>query len=157
LATRKNWRILLKKSVAFLKRVRLKHSGFWLLTSCFYIPHGISKSKPLPWLPGHPARHSTFGVESRTQVVVQGGPSVSIPEPVSISAAQPAIFTRDGLGSGQGMVYRIAEGGSMALADASSPAQAGDESLIYCAGNHLSLREFALRIRHCHAPSEKSS
>ena len=45
-------------------------------------------------------------------LIVQRGASLSLPEPVQISAAQPAIFTRDLTGKGQAIVVGVNADGS---------------------------------------------
>lgn len=72
-----------------------------------------------------------YGIAANTQhqVQVQRGNTVSVPETVSVAAAQPAVFTIDQSGQGQGLIF--VDGN---LAEASTPAQAGDVVVIYCAG-----------------------
>jgi adhesin/invasin len=53
--------------------------------------------------------------------------------PISVLAAQPAILSTNGSGSGQGLIYRIS-GTNSILADSQSPASAGDALVIYSAG-----------------------
>jgi len=60
-------------------------------------------------------------MNTRQHMLVRRGNSISVPESVSIAAAQPAIFTRDQSGKGAGMII-------------GSPARAGDIVTIYCAG-----------------------
>jgi uncharacterized protein (TIGR03437 family) len=67
------------------------------------------------------------------QLLVQRGSAISVPVPISILAAQPAILSTNGSGSGQGDIYRIS-GTNSTLADSQSPASAGDALVIYCAG-----------------------
>jgi uncharacterized protein (TIGR03437 family) len=69
-------------------------------------------------------------VNTRQQLVVMRGGSYSLPEAVAISAAQPGVFTKDGSGQGQGLIYR-ADG---KLAEAGSAAKAGDTVTLYCTG-----------------------
>jgi uncharacterized protein (TIGR03437 family) len=68
------------------------------------------------------------------QLIVQTGSSTTTPEPVTVAPAQPAIFTADKTGSGQGQIYVVTADGPPALADASHPVKAGDTILIQCAG-----------------------
>jgi uncharacterized protein (TIGR03437 family) len=66
--------------------------------------------------------------------VVQRGSAFTVPEPVNMAEAQPAIFTADKTGTGQGLVYAVSENGTTALAAGSQPAPAGGEILISCSG-----------------------
>jgi uncharacterized protein (TIGR03437 family) len=66
-----------------------------------------------------------------TQLLVQRGTAISVPKTVSVAPAQPAIFTRDQSGSGQGA---IVNGVTNQLADSSAPVTAGDTVTIYCTG-----------------------
>ena len=68
------------------------------------------------------------------QLIVQRGTSVAVPVSVTVAGSGPAILSTNGSGSGQGHVYRIDSSGSAALADAQTPAQAGQALVIYCAG-----------------------
>ena len=67
------------------------------------------------------------------QLLVQRGSAISVPVPISVLAAQPAILSTNGSGSGQGHIYRIS-GTNALLADSQSPASAGDALVVYCAG-----------------------
>jgi uncharacterized protein (TIGR03437 family) len=53
-----------------------------------------------------------------------------VPEELPVAAAQPAIFTVDATGRGQGVIRH--ENGS--TADAQSPAAKGETVVIYCSG-----------------------
>jgi uncharacterized protein (TIGR03437 family) len=68
---------------------------------------------------------------TRQQLVVEAGGKLTSPELVSIAPAQPVIFTADGSGTGQGLIYRTAGGG---LADGANPAGVGEEILIEATG-----------------------
>jgi len=70
----------------------------------------------------------------RQQLIVRRGTLATSPEEVTIAEAQPAVFTLDGSGTGQGLIFRVAAGGATALADRSNPGTAGEYLLIYCAG-----------------------
>ena len=63
---------------------------------------------------------------------VTKGAVYAIPVTIFIADAQPAIFTADGSGQGQGDIYDVS--GSGARADSSAPASAGDMVTIYCMG-----------------------
>jgi uncharacterized protein (TIGR03437 family) len=73
-------------------------------------------------------------VNARYPLLVQRGATISPPEEVTVAAAQPAIFTKDNSGSGQGLIYRVASDGSQSLAEPGNGAGAGDSILIQCAG-----------------------
>jgi uncharacterized protein (TIGR03437 family) len=66
-----------------------------------------------------------------SQLVVQTGDALSIPEPLLVAPAQPAIFTTDYSGQGQGV---IVNGMTNQLADSNAPVTAGDTLVIYCTG-----------------------
>ncbi|MBI3696508.1 MAG: hypothetical protein HY238_16915, partial [Acidobacteria bacterium] len=73
-------------------------------------------------------------VNTSHQLIVRRGNTLSLPEAVTVAAARPAIFTVNGLGTGQGHIYRTGPDGSQTLADSRNPASAGDVVVIYCAG-----------------------
>jgi len=74
-------------------------------------------------------------VNTRHQLVLQHGAAIATsPEAITIASAQPAIFTNDRSGSGQGLIYKVIPGADPALADASNPLQPGDQILIRCTG-----------------------
>lgn len=68
------------------------------------------------------------------QMVVQRGTAASLPEPVTIASAQPAIFTQDGSGQGAAIVVDTQADGTQFMVTADNPASAGDTITIYCAG-----------------------
>jgi uncharacterized protein (TIGR03437 family) len=68
------------------------------------------------------------------QMAVQRGPAVSVPVPLAVFAATPAIVSENGSGSGQGDVFVIGAGGVETLADQNHPATAGNAVVIYCVG-----------------------
>jgi uncharacterized protein (TIGR03437 family) len=70
-------------------------------------------------------------LNSQQQLVVQYGNTLSVPAPVSVSATQPAIYTQDFSGTGQGA---ITHANSATLADSKNPVHAGDTIQIYCTG-----------------------
>ena len=76
-----------------------------------------------------------YGIATDTQhqLVVQRGTSFTVPEQVTVAAAQPAIFTLNQSGQGQGLVF-VATATTLVLADASNPARANDVVVIWCAG-----------------------
>ncbi len=67
------------------------------------------------------------------QLVVRRGTAYSMPEAVVIAAVQPAVFTRNQLGTGEASVT-VARDGAEIPVDAVNPAAAGDVISIYCAG-----------------------
>ena len=69
-------------------------------------------------------------VNTNTQVIVQQGTAYTSPEPITLSAASPAIFTTTQNGTGQGIIIRP-DGHN---AEPATPAKAGDEVVIYAAG-----------------------
>ncbi len=72
----------------------------------------------------------TLAVNTALQLQVKQGNTLSVPEPLTVAPAQPAVFTVDQSGSGQGEIYNL----QYALVDANAPAAAGDTVLIYCTG-----------------------
>ncbi len=74
-------------------------------------------------------------VNTRYQLVLQHGAAIAAsPQEITIAAAQPAIFTSDQSGAGQGLIYKIVAGSDPALADSSNLLQPGDHILIRCTG-----------------------
>lgn len=69
-------------------------------------------------------------VDTKLQLLVRNGPSYGTPQEVTVAAAQPAIFTLNQAGSGQGHIYVV--GGSRA--ESGTPAQGGDIVTIYAMG-----------------------
>lgn len=70
-------------------------------------------------------------VNTNAQVIVQQGTAYTSPEPIAVAAASPAIFTQSASGSGQGVIIVYSSG---MYAQPGSPAQAGDEIVIYAGG-----------------------
>jgi uncharacterized protein (TIGR03437 family) len=68
------------------------------------------------------------------QMIVQRGTAASVPEPVTVAAAQPAIFTQDGSGQGPGMIVDMQPDGTQFMVTADNPASANDTLVIYCSG-----------------------
>ena len=73
-------------------------------------------------------------VNGRHQLIVRRGHCMSVPEPLEVAPAQPAVFTADGTGKGQGHIYRVTAAGEQILAASSAPATAGDVLVMYAAG-----------------------
>jgi uncharacterized protein (TIGR03437 family) len=65
-----------------------------------------------------------------TQLVVETAGTQSVPEPLAVAPAQPAIFTVDQSGAGQGVIVNSAN----VIADRNAPVTAGDTLVIYCTG-----------------------
>jgi len=76
----------------------------------------------------------TFPAGVTLPLVVQHLDRLSVPQPVTITSAEPAIFTTNLLGTGQGFIFVIPGPGQQVLADPSAPAHAGDVIQIYCTG-----------------------
>jgi uncharacterized protein (TIGR03437 family) len=68
-------------------------------------------------------------VDTQHQVVIRRDTALSVPEVLTVAPAQPAVFTADQSGRGQGVIFR-----GNAVADAANPAHEGDTVVIYCAG-----------------------
>jgi uncharacterized protein (TIGR03437 family) len=66
---------------------------------------------------------------STQQVIVMRGSTISTPQLITLSSAQPAVFTVDGSGAGQGIVIA-----GTSLANAGNPATAGEVVVIYATG-----------------------
>lgn len=73
-------------------------------------------------------------VNTEHQIVVRQGERISVPESITVAAAQPAIFTVDLSGKGQGAIFWFRSNGASALAAPSSPARAGDVLVAYATG-----------------------
>jgi uncharacterized protein (TIGR03437 family) len=74
-------------------------------------------------------------VNAVQQVIVQANGALSVPQPVVLSPAQPAIFTQDQSGHGLGVIVDYKPNGSAPfLVDHSHPASASDVLVIYCTG-----------------------
>jgi len=76
----------------------------------------------------------TLPPDTVAPMVVRRGNAISTPELIRISEAQPAVFSLDLTGNGQGHIYRATAEGTQILASAASPVGAGDVLVIYCAG-----------------------
>src|SRR5262249_52780237 len=74
-------------------------------------------------------------MNTRQQLIVRRGAKYTVPESVTIAAAQPAIFTPSQTGKGQGYVLvHDANTGVEVNADPAHPAKTGDILVTYCAG-----------------------
>jgi uncharacterized protein (TIGR03437 family) len=72
-----------------------------------------------------------IAVNTQLQLLVQRGTALSVGAPLTVAAAQPAIFTVNQQGTGQGTIINTA---TTVLADANAPVQPGDTVTIYCTG-----------------------
>ncbi|MCB1020982.1 MAG: putative Ig domain-containing protein [Acidobacteria bacterium] len=77
-----------------------------------------------------------FGLtaDSAQQIVVKNGNALSTPEAISVSRAQPAVFTQSFSGVGPGIVVGVRPDGSQFLVGPTSRLSVGDAAVIYCAG-----------------------
>jgi uncharacterized protein (TIGR03437 family) len=73
-------------------------------------------------------------VNTTLQLVLASGATITVPEAVVVAAAQPGVFTKDGSGRGQGLVYLLRDGVPGALAERGAGVRAGDAITIVCAG-----------------------
>ncbi len=74
-------------------------------------------------------------VNTRYQLVLQHGAAIAAsPQEITIASAQPAIYSSDQSGAGQGLIYKVIAGADPVLADSSNPLQPGDQILIRCTG-----------------------
>lgn len=69
-------------------------------------------------------------VNTRHQVLIRRSNASTVPEPVDLAPAQPAIFTKDQTGKGQGVILDI----NNRYAEPGNPVKAGDAIIIYCTG-----------------------
>jgi len=67
-------------------------------------------------------------------LVVTKGNTISVPEPITIANAEPAVFTANGSGTGQGVVLGFLNGGAQVLADANNPVSPGGYIVMYATG-----------------------
>ena len=67
-------------------------------------------------------------------MVVRRGNALSTPESVVVAQAQPAVFTKNQAGSGEGIVVGARPDGTPFLVAPAAPAAAGDVLIIYCSG-----------------------
>ncbi len=71
-------------------------------------------------------------VNSTQQLVVENGTAISIPQSVVIAAAEPAIFTQNGSGTGAALIEVYQPDGSALPID--SAVSAGDVIVLFCTG-----------------------
>jgi uncharacterized protein (TIGR03437 family) len=75
-----------------------------------------------------------LAINTQHQIVVQRGVALSVPEVLTVSPGQPAVFTADQSGRGQGVILAVRSGGFQTLASSDNPAHTGDTIVIYCGG-----------------------
>ncbi len=68
------------------------------------------------------------------QLIAQRGTRLSVPQSVTVAPAEPAIFTTDSSGKGQGHIHVYVSATDQPLADSGHPAKVGDVLIMYCAG-----------------------
>jgi uncharacterized protein (TIGR03437 family) len=73
-------------------------------------------------------------VNASQQVSITRGSSYSVVQGVTMAAAAPGVFSTDGSGKGQGVIYVAHPDSTLTLADAAHPATAGDTIVITCTG-----------------------
>jgi uncharacterized protein (TIGR03437 family) len=116
------------------------------LLSANSLPLGIQLGDTLLSLSGHPLpllfvsegqvnAVLPYGLTPNTgyQLIATRGTKTSSLIPITLLATDPAVFSADSSGAGQGAIYRVAPG-PVVRADASNPAKAGDSLLLYCTG-----------------------
>jgi len=67
-------------------------------------------------------------------LIVKRGNAISTPETLTVLDSQPAVFTLDQSGKGQGHIYRATSSGLQILAATGAAVTAGDVLVVYCAG-----------------------
>jgi uncharacterized protein (TIGR03437 family) len=73
-------------------------------------------------------------INATQQMIVRRAASISVPEPVTIAAAQPAVFTKDPSGTGAALASGIKPDGTEFVVDAENPLSEGDTLVLLCAG-----------------------
>jgi uncharacterized protein (TIGR03437 family) len=68
------------------------------------------------------------------QLIIRRGARTTVPLPLTVAVAQPAVFTTTQTGQGQGAILVVRGAQQLDLADSAHPARAGDTITIYCAG-----------------------
>jgi uncharacterized protein (TIGR03437 family) len=71
-----------------------------------------------------------LSVNTQLQLQVKRGVALSVPQSLTVAPAQPAIFTLDQSGRGQGVIVNT----NNIIVDAKAPAAIGDTVVIYCNG-----------------------
>ena len=70
-------------------------------------------------------------VNASLQLIVRNGDALSVPEDVGVAEAQPAVFTQNQQGTGQGVILKSDQ---VTLAQPGAPAEGGETVVIYCTG-----------------------
>jgi len=70
-------------------------------------------------------------VDTQHQISVKRGDAIAVPETLTVSGAQPGIFTKSQNGSGQGAIVKQ---DGITLAEPGTPARRGEVVVIYCSG-----------------------
>ncbi len=91
--------------------------------------------RPLPLLFASDAQINAqipYGLPTNTrhQIVVRRGATLAVPESITVAETQPAIFTKDQSGRGQGVILDT----SFRFAEPGNAVRAGDVIIIYCSG-----------------------
>lgn len=73
-------------------------------------------------------------VNATQQLLIVQNNAYSVPQPLSIATAQPAVFTQNQSGQGAGIIVVVKPDQTQFLATAATPASSGDALVIYCAG-----------------------
>ena len=68
------------------------------------------------------------------QLIATRGNRLAVPQSLTVAAAEPAIFTADASGKGQGDIFIYVSAAEQVLSSPARPAKAGDILIIYCAG-----------------------
>ena len=67
-------------------------------------------------------------------MLVLRGDTISTPLRIQVTGPQPALFSRDATGSGQGLIERVSPDGGRSIAEPGTPARPGDVLVIYASG-----------------------
>lgn len=68
------------------------------------------------------------------QLVVRRGNTISMPESIAVASALPAIYTRDGSGTGEAVALAVKPDGTQVPVTKDTPIAAGDELILTCTG-----------------------
>lgn len=68
------------------------------------------------------------------QIVVRRANSLSMPESIAVAAALPAVYTRDGSGTGEAVALARKPDGTQVPVTVETPATVGDELILTCTG-----------------------
>jgi uncharacterized protein (TIGR03437 family) len=74
-------------------------------------------------------------VNTSQQILLQRDNSLGVPSAIIVASSQPAVFTENGSGTGQALIYQANTAGvAVSLADSSNAAKPGATVIVYCAG-----------------------